>query len=280
MFKDREFKLKDREFKLFVCKKDKSMPVQKNLRRGFNNCYCQLNSATLYRHKSRSLRIVISAIAIFSVLELLVSLVSHSMALEADACHMLFDAGALGLALMATHLAQLSVKGNRSSEHANIEIIAALINGVGLLAMSVWIGWEALNHLQGSVSVIVSPPMLITAIVGLLINGFNLYWLWGDLRDLNLRGVFLHVMVDVLGSVGVLIAAAAAWLWHWIWVDAAVGLGISVFIILSAIPLVYQSWQALRQPPSLAEIGLLEVGSVDLMSVMQRNAKQKQSIDN
>ena len=242
----------------------------------FNNCYCQLNSASLHYQKSRSLSIVIAAIAMFSVLELLVSFASHSMALKADACHMLFDVGALGLALMATHLAQLSVKDHRWREHSNIEIIAALINGVGLLAMSVWIGWEALDHLQGSVSVIVSQPMLITATVGLLINGLNLYWLRGDLSDLNLRGAFLHVMVDVLGSLGVLIAAAAAWLWHWIWVDAAVGLGIAVFIVLSAIPLVYQSIQALRQPPSLAEIGLLEVGAVDLMSVVQRNAEQNQ----
>ena len=117
--------------------------------------------------------------------------------------------------------------------------------------------------------------MLITAVIGLLINAFNLYWLRGDLRDLNLRGAFLHVLADVLGSIGVLIAATAAWFWHWIWVDAAVGLGISLFILLSTIPLLYQSMQTLRRSSSLVEMGLLEVGSTDLMSVVKSNARQK-----
>ena len=212
-----------------------------------------------------------ASVTVFAGIELWVGLVSHSLTLRADSGHMLADGFAIGIALTATWAARRS----QSVIHGNhrYELLAALINGVALLAMALWIGREALSHLHGQPTEILSLPMLITAVLGLLVNGLNLYWLHGDLHnDLNLRGVFLHVVADLLGSVGAILAAVAVVFLQWTWADTLIGTAVALMIAVGAVSLLWQSCRRLFNPvdrsgyttTSLQESGWLEVGSTEL----------------
>ncbi|MEL6384079.1 MAG: cation diffusion facilitator family transporter [Cyanobacteria bacterium J06626_18] len=224
----------------------------------------------------RWLLLVMVSVTVFAGVELWVGLVSHSLTLRADSGHMLADGLAIGIALTATWAARRS----QSVLHSNhrYELLAALINGLALLAMALWIGCEALSHLHGQPTEILSLPMLITAVLGLLINGLNLYWLHGDLQDdLNLRGVFLHVVADLLGSVGAILAAIAVVFLQWTWADTLIGTAVALMIAVGAISLLWQSFQRLINPASaitpssdqLQQLGWLEVGSTELSRLIE-----------
>jgi cobalt-zinc-cadmium efflux system protein len=192
--------------------------------------------------KQRQLLTALGLIGGFAIAECLVGFSSHSLALVAEAGHMVSDCLALLLALAATWLAQSTRQwGNRA------EIWAALINGLVLVVLASGVAWAAVQRLQAPGVEIASLPMLLTAIGGLGINGINIALLHrGSEHDLNLRAAFLHVVADALGAVGVILAAIAVTLRHWLWADGAISLLIAGLIILSALPLVAQSWQTLR----------------------------------
>jgi cobalt-zinc-cadmium efflux system protein len=220
--------------------------------------------------KLRWLLLVMISVTGFAGVELWVGLISHSLTLRADSGHMLTDGLAMAIALVAAWVAQRSQAASHR-EHP-VEVLAALINGLALLAMAVWIGREAWAHWQGETSDILSVPMLITALLGLLINTLNLRWFHGDLRqDLNLRGVVLHILADLVGSVGAILAAIAVTFLNWTWADTVIGTGVAVIIAASALPLLWQSWQQLTQDSipapvssqSLQNLGWLEVGQTD-----------------
>ncbi|MGD1907830.1 MAG: cation diffusion facilitator family transporter [Leptolyngbyaceae cyanobacterium] len=239
-----------------------------SLSREHQVCYrCQLASNS---GKVRGLGLVAISVLIFSGIEFWASLESHSLTLGADAGHMLSDGVSLGVALCATWLARRSTRLNAGGK---LETIAALINGLGLLTMAVWIGREAWYHLQGPPTEVISLPMLMTAGLGLLINGFNLYWLRGrDRQDLNLQGISLHIFADALGSIGAILAAVAVACWQWTWADTVIGGVIAIAIALSALSLIGQCLTQLtaRSDDSrllhqdLAAAGWLEVGTTDL----------------
>ncbi len=192
--------------------------------------------------KKRQLLTALGLVGGFAIVECLVGFSSHSLVLVAEAGHMVSDCFALLLALGATWLAQSTQRwGDRA------EIWAALINGVVLVILASSVAWAAVQRLQAPAMEIASLPMLITAIGGLAINGINIALLHrGSEHDLNLRAAFLHVVADALGAVGVILAAIAVALPHWLWADGAISLLISGLIILSALPLIVQSWQTLR----------------------------------
>ncbi len=204
--------------------------------------------------KLRSLWMALVLIVSFAGVELSVGLASHSLALLAESGHMLSDGLALALALLATWIAQLPPSQQAPFGYRRVEILAALANGMGLLVIAGWIGWEAFTHLQASDSTahILSLPMLITALGGLAVNSINAYLLHqGSQHDLNLRGAFLHMLADVISSVGVIIAAVMIWQWGWTWADGAMSLGVAVLIATGAIPLIRQSLHILlEKPPS------------------------------
>ncbi|WP_346290579.1 cation diffusion facilitator family transporter [Sphaerothrix gracilis] len=200
-------------------------------------------------HKAQLLMGAIALVGGFAGFELLAGRFSHSLALVADSGHMLADTSALALALIATWMARWAV-----GQQTQIEGTAALINSVSLLIMAGMIAWEALRHLQSPPSEILSLPMLLTALVGLAVNGVNLYWLHREsLQDLNLRGAFLHVIADTLSSIGVILAAIAVAIWQWTWMDGLVGLLVAGLIAISAVPLIKQSWQAICDRPAPAQ---------------------------
>jgi cobalt-zinc-cadmium efflux system protein len=194
--------------------------------------------------KQRQLLTALGLIGGFALIEGSVGWSSHSLALVAEAGHLVSDCFALMLALAATWLARSPQRwGDRT------EIWAALINGLGLVILASGVAWAAVQRLQAPAVEIASLPMLMTAIGGLVINGINIALLHqGSDQDLNLRAAFLHVVADALGAVGVILAAIAVALPHWLWADGVISLLISGLITLSALPLIVQSWQTLQLP--------------------------------
>jgi cobalt-zinc-cadmium efflux system protein len=129
-----------------------------------------------------------------------------------------------------------------------VETWAALINGLGLVMLGLWIGLEAVMHLQQPPSEIADRAMLWTAIAGAGVNSINVALLHrGSDHDLNLKGAFLHVLADMLSSIGVIGAAIAVGQGHFLWADGAISLAIALLILLSALPLVWASGRALQQ---------------------------------
>lgn len=230
----------------------------------FNCPRCALGSDAQAGAPLLRLGLVMVLVGGLAGLEWLVSRHSHSLSLLADAGHLAGDGVALGLALGAAWVAQRSVQPQAA---AKLGAIAALVNGLGLTLMAMLVAWESWAHLGGSPSEILTVPMGLTALVGMGVNGLNAWILRHHSRQsLNLRGAFLHVVADALSSVGVLLAAIAAAVLHWAWVDTAIGLGVALLIGFSGLPLVGQSWRALR-PPVFFEIADLQQGLLRLPGV-------------
>lgn len=213
----------------------------------------------------------------FAVVEWLVGSYSNSLALQSDAGHMLTDVGAIALALSASWMTRLGLAQRRPGQ-PHLEAIAALINGIGLLAMAGLISLEAWHHLTAPTpTMLVSGPMAGTALVGLGINGFGVWLLHGQGDgSLNRQGAFLHVVADLASSVGVIFGALCMALFHWFWVDGALSLAIALLIGSSALPLIYQSWAQIAHPqtppparPDLSSLGFLETGCADLSTLLK-----------
>ncbi|WP_052050283.1 cation diffusion facilitator family transporter [Leptolyngbya sp. KIOST-1] len=233
-------------------------------------CRCGLDASDRKR-----LGLFLSLVLGFAVVEWLVGSASHSLALQSDAGHMLTDVGAIALALSASWLTRLTLARPRPGQ-PHLEAIAALINGVGLLAMAGLISLEAWQHLVAPTTTLVSAPMAGTALVGLGINGFGVWLLHGQGdTSLNRRGALLHVMADLASSVAVVVGALCMALFEWVWVDGALSLAIALLIGSSALPLIYQSWGQIAAPPNPAEadlnlsrLGFLETGRTDLSTLL------------
>lgn len=190
----------------------------------------------------RSLRIALVFVTFFSIAELWVSLQSNSLSLLADAGHMVCDVFAISLSLWT---AARVAKGVQNAERLNA--IAALINGMLLLMVCSWLGWEALGELRSPPTEILSQPVAITAAVGLGINGLNAYLLHSHADDnLNMRGAFLHMVADASSCLGVLVGALLIAKYQWYLADGLVSSAIALLIASSAIPLIRQSLSTLN----------------------------------
>jgi cobalt-zinc-cadmium efflux system protein len=213
--------------------------------------------------KQRQLLAALILVGGFAVVEAFVGRSSHSFALVAEASHLIADCFALGLALAASWVARpqptwgwLGTQKLAVAPKPPVETWAALINGLGLVVLGLWIGAEAVMHLQQPPSqiaddlrsVIDHRAMLWTAVAGAGVNGINVALLHrGSDHDLNLKGAFLHVLADMLSSIGVIGAAIAVGQGHFLWADGAISLAIALLILLSALPLVWASGRALQQ---------------------------------
>lgn len=219
---------------------------------GIHGCTC--HTLSNYDRKIKLLWTALIAIASFAALEFGVGYWSHSLALQAESGHLLSDSFALALSLLAAWFVQRQAARGENFARMRIEAIAAVLNGLGLVAIAVWIAIESVSRLQSPPTEILSLPMLVTAGVGLGDNGFNVFLLHDSShQDLNVRGAFLHILADLISSIGVIVAAIAIWLMHWLWVDGAVGLFVSSLIFVSAIPLIIQSLNSIRNKVSLEQ---------------------------
>lgn len=177
----------------------------------------------------------------FAVVELLGGLVAQSLALVADAGHMFTDAAALTLAWAALRFARLPSDRKRTYGYQRLQVLAAFVNSLILLAAVLWIGYEAIERLQSPAS-IVAPLMLGVATAGLLVNVVALVFLHGgDTHNLNVRAAYLHVLSDLLGSLFAMTAAVVVMFTGWLRIDPLLALVVAVLIVIAAIRLLRKS---------------------------------------
>jgi cobalt-zinc-cadmium efflux system protein len=215
--------------------------------------------------QSSALRIALGITLVFMVAEAVGGWWANSLALLADAGHMLADVASLGLALLAARLAQQPATGRRTYGYLRLEIFAAVINGVLLIGIAVLIIWRAFARLSGAPEVR-SGLMLAVAAAGFLANVVTLRVLHGGHRhSLNMRGAYLHVLGDLLGSIGAVGAGAIILVTGWMPADAVVSTLIALLVALSAVRLLRDSVDVLLEATprhiSLARVAE-ELGSI------------------
>lgn len=172
---------------------------------------------------------------------------TNSLALWADAGHMLSDVAALALSLAALWIAERPADSKRTFGYYRAEILAALVNGATLGAIAIYIFIEAIRRLDEPPQVL-GGWMLAIASGGLVVNLAMLGILSGGQSDsLNVRGAWLHVLTDTLGSLGAILAAIAIWLWQWNWADPAISIAIGLLVIYSAWHLLLESTAVLME---------------------------------
>lgn len=192
------------------------------------------------RANQRRLLIALVLAAAYMLAEVVGGLLSGSLALLADAGHMVSDVVALALSLLAIRIANRPATPRRTYGYLRTEILAALANGAVLVALSIIILFEAVERL-GAPTEVLGAPMLIVAVGGLVVNLVGLAVLSGGRSDsLNLRGAWLHVLSDALGSVGAIAAGALVMAFGWYWADPLASILIAGLII-------HASWSLLRE---------------------------------
>jgi cobalt-zinc-cadmium efflux system protein len=183
----------------------------------------------------------------FMAVEAVAGVLSGSLALIADAGHMLTDAAALGLSWWAARLARRPATPERSFGHHRFQVLAALVNGSGLIVVALWIAVEAARRLAQPVEVL-GGVMLVVALLGLLVNAAAFALLHGGSQaNLNLRGALLHVAGDLLGSVAAILAAGVILLTGWTPIDPLLSVLVALLILRSAWALAAQAWHILME---------------------------------
>jgi cobalt-zinc-cadmium efflux system protein len=188
----------------------------------------------------RRLGIALVLIVGFMVVEIVGGLVSNSLSLLADAGHMVTDAASLGLALGAAWLAATPATPQRSFGLRRAEILAALANGVALLVIAGWIGVAAVQRL-GDPPETLGGWMVVVGVLGLVVNvAAAAVTAGGRHESLNVRAAYRHVLADLLGSAGVVVAGVIVLTTGWRYADPLVALAIALLIAFS-------SWSILRE---------------------------------
>jgi cobalt-zinc-cadmium efflux system protein len=179
----------------------------------------------------RRLGLSLMLTATIMVAETIGGLWSGSLALLSDAGHMLTDAGALALALLAAWVANRKPDDRRTFGFRRAEVLAAQLNVAALVLLTGWLTWEAIGRIREGAPPIDLALMAVVAAVGLAANLAILGVLRHD-HGLNARSAFLHVVADTVSSVAILVGAAVMWLHPgWTWLDPALSLAIAVLIL-------------------------------------------------
>jgi cobalt-zinc-cadmium efflux system protein len=195
-------------------------------------------------HSRRRLAAALLLAGLYMIAEFVGGLLTGSLALLADSGHMLSDMGALGLAAFAAWIADRPATSKRTYGYYRAEILAALVNGATLLAVSGFILHEAWRRLVAPTPVS-GGPMLGIAAGGLVVNLACLWVLHGGCAEnLNIRGAWLHVLSDTLGSVAAIAAALLVWTLNWHWADPVASALIALLII-------HSSWRLLAEAVSV-----------------------------
>jgi cobalt-zinc-cadmium efflux system protein len=177
----------------------------------------------------------------FMVVEIVGGIISGSLALLADAGHMLTDTMALALAAMAFYVCKRPPDGNLTFGYQRFQILAAFVNGLSLLAVVGWILFEAISRFMNPIEIL-GETMLVVAAAGLLVNLICFAVLHsGDQENLNIRGAALHVAGDLLGSVAAIVAALVIIYTGWTLIDPILSIAVAALIFKSAWALVKRS---------------------------------------
>ena len=180
---------------------------------------------------SRMLAIALGLTTTFLVVELVGSYIFNSLALLSDAAHMFTDAAALAIALAAVRIGQRPADEARTFGYRRFEILAAAFNALLLFAVAGYVLWEGIGRFF-TPSEVESTGMLAVAVVGLIVNIVAMRLLSaGKEQSLNIKGAYLEVWADMLGSVGVIAGAVIIMLTGWQWVDPVVAIGIGLWVL-------------------------------------------------
>jgi cobalt-zinc-cadmium efflux system protein len=206
----------------------------------------------------RALRWALAITVAFLVAEVVGGYLANSLALLADAGHMLTDAGALALSLFVAWFSRKPTTPEKTYGYLRWEILAALINGSVLLLVSVGIVIEALRRLR-SPEPVETGTMLAVAVAGLVANAICARLLHaGHTHSLNVRGAYLHVMGDLLGSIGTVVAALVIRRTGWVTADPIVSIVVTLLIVRSSWRLVRESVDVLLEAtPSHLSLGAI-----------------------
>ena len=212
---------------------------------------------------SRRLTATLVLVLLYMAAEVIGGLLSGSLALLADAGHMLSDAGSLGLALLAMWLASRPSGSQHTYGYYRTEILAALVNGATLVAISILIFIEAYQRLLNP-SEVQAGIMMIVASGGLVVNLVGLWLLHeGRGESLNMQGAWLHVLADTLGSFQAIAAGVLIWAFGWHWADPVASIIIGVLIIFS-------SWSVLKESVAvLMESSPLHIDVDEVLEVLR-----------
>jgi cobalt-zinc-cadmium efflux system protein len=196
---------------------------------------------------SKKLKLALGLTSVYMLAEAFGGWFANSLALLADAGHMLTDVAALTLTLAAIWFAARPATPKKTFGYYRLEILAAFVNGIALVLISLWIIYEAAERWN-------APPavkgfeLTVIAVGGLVVNVICAWLLHGGHEhDLNLRGAWLHVVGDALGSVAAIVAGALILSFGWLWADAAVSVLISLIIIFGAWNLIKESVNVLLE---------------------------------
>ncbi|CAM4144650.1 cation diffusion facilitator family transporter [Lederbergia lenta] len=190
-----------------------------------------------HTHEANKKTLMLSFIIItgYMIVEAIGGFTTNSLALLSDAGHMLSDSISLGVALLAFTLGEKAANYSKTYGYKRFEILAAVLNGITLVLIAIYIFYEAIQRFQHPPEV-ASTGMLIIASIGLLINIF-VAWIMmrgGDIEEnLNMRGAYLHVISDMLGSIGAIIAALLIIFFDWGWADPLASVIVAVLVLRS-----------------------------------------------
>jgi cobalt-zinc-cadmium efflux system protein len=195
----------------------------------------------------RSLLIVLLMTGTFMVIEVVGGLLTGSLALLADAGHMLTDVAALGLSAFAMWMAARPSTPEKSYGYHRAEILAAVANAVVLLLLAIWILYESYRRAFEPHHVL-GVPMLLIGCVGLAVNVASLRLLVDkSSSNLNVRSAYVEVLSDAISSVGVILGGVTIWLTGWFLIDPFLSAGISVFIVWRTWTLLIQAVHVLME---------------------------------
>jgi len=207
---------------------------------------------------TRRLWIVLILTGGFMLVEAVGGYISGSLALLADAGHMLTDVGAISLSLLTAWIALRPSDHSKTYGYMRWEILAALINGAALIGIAVWVVIEAIGRI-GDPPAINATLFMVIAALGLMINLVGLAILHGShVGSLNTRGVYLHILSDVFGSIGALSAALVVRFTGWTLADPIISIVLSLLILVGAWQLVRESTDVLLEAVP-RHVSMLEV---------------------
>ena len=231
------------------------------------------HGATALRAGARHVRPLLISLGLtftFLIVQVVTGFVTGSLALLSDAGHMATDVLGLGMALAAIQAASNARNHpQRTFGLYRLEILAALANAVLLFGVAGYIGFEAINRLSDARDV-ASMPVLVVGVIGLVVNviAFKLLQA-GSKESLNVRGAYLEVMSDMLGSVGVIVAAIIWGITGWTWVDPVIGAAIGVFILPRAYKLGRTAIRVLVQAaPEHLDVAMLQADLATIAGVI------------
>lgn len=203
--------------------------------------------------QKRPLQLAFGLTLLYMIAEVAGGLATGSLALLSDAAHMGTDVVGLGMALAAIQLASRPASAHRTYGTYRVEVLAALANSVLLFGVAGYVLYEAYQRLREP-SEVLGFPMLVVAVIGLVVNLVSFRLLTaGSKESLHVKGAFMEVLADLLGSVGVIVAAVIVATTGWPYADPIIGAGIGLFILPRTWRLAAQAVRILIEaaPPSL-----------------------------